>query len=108
MTSQWVFEDVAMDVSWFDGNVKPLLSDFSFRYSTFLHGDFGDLQRIEVEGFGKLGTVEFWSREWLGVDIYDLDNDGAVMNVLLSPDEVSKSQQVLHDFVRLMTKGCDI
>lgn len=76
-----------MDAFQFNKEVKPLLKDYSIEYSTFANGDFGNLERIELEGFNKLATVEFWSEGWIGIDIYDCAFDEQVMNILLSPEE---------------------
>jgi len=76
-----------MDAFQFNKEVGPLLKGYSVEYSTFANGDFGNLERIELEGFNKLATVEFWSEGWLGIDIYDCACDEQVMNILLSPEE---------------------
>lgn len=89
---------------WFDECVKPLLKGFSLDYSSFADGDFGDLERIELEGFNKLGTVEFWSKGWVGIDIYDCAIDDQVMNVLLSPEEKESISQAFENFIRILTQ----
>lgn len=76
-----------MDAFQFNKEVKPLLKGYSVECSTFANGDFGSLERIELEGFNKLATVEFWSEGWIGIDIYDCACDEQVMNILLSPEE---------------------
>lgn len=76
-----------MDAFQFNKEVKPLLKGYSAEYSAFANGDFGNLERIELGGFNKLATVEFWSEGWIGIDIYDCACDEQVMNVLLSPEE---------------------
>ncbi|WP_448093794.1 hypothetical protein [Pseudomonas lini] len=60
-----------MNVDYFNWYIKPLLKDCSFKYSSFSNGDFGDLERVEIDGRGKVGAVEFWSMGWMGVDVYD-------------------------------------
>lgn len=91
-----------MDGSWFNESVKPLLKGFSLEHSSFADGDFGDLERIELEGFNKLGTVEFWSKGWVGIDIYDCALDEQVMNVLLSPEEEESVSQAFEIFVKIL------
>lgn len=88
-----------MDVLKFDQEFKPLLKCYTLVYSSFPNGDFGDLERVELEGFNKLATVEFWSRGWIGVDVYDVVLDQQVMSVLLSPEEMSLAPEV---FERLL------
>ncbi|WP_208604509.1 MULTISPECIES: hypothetical protein [Pseudomonas] len=93
-----------MDSSWFDESVKPRLKGFSLEYSSFADGDFGGLERIELEGFNKLGTVEFWSKGWVSIDIYDLTIDYQVMNVLLSPEEGESVSQAFDRFISILTQ----
>lgn len=93
-----------MDSSWFNEGVKPLLKGYSLEYSSFSNGDFGDLERIELEGFNKLGTVEFWSKGWVGMDIYDCVLDDQVMNVLLSPEEKESIPQAFERFIKILTQ----
>ncbi|MGY4490747.1 hypothetical protein [Pseudomonas sp. TE3610] len=93
-----------MDCSWFHECVKPHLKGFSLECSSFADGDFGDLERIELEGFNKLGAVEFWSEGWVGIDIYDCALDDQVMNVLLSPEEEEYISQAFEMFVNILTQ----
>ncbi|WP_434569828.1 hypothetical protein [Pseudomonas sp. Z3-8] len=88
-----------VDGSWFDEFIKPRLGGYSFECSIFVNGDFGDLERIELEGLDKLGAVEFWSKGWVGLDVYDCACDGQIMNVLLSPEE---KDSVLQEFERFI------
>lgn len=88
-----------MDILKFDQEFKPLLKGYTLEYSSFPNGDFGDLERVELDGFNKLATVDFWSRGWIGVDVYDGVLDQQVMCVLLSPEEMSLASEV---FERLL------
>ncbi|MBI6684317.1 hypothetical protein YA0697_21655 [Pseudomonas viridiflava] len=93
-----------MDSSWFDESVKPLLKGFSLECSSFADGDFGDLERIELEGFNKLGTIEFWFKGWVGINIYDLALDNQIMNVLLSPEEGESVSKAFDRFLKILTQ----
>lgn len=88
-----------MNADYFNEKIKPLLKGYSFTYSSFSNGDFGDLERIEIEGFNKVGGVEFWSQGWMSVDVYDCSLDDQVLNILLSPGEIELVEGV---FVRLL------
>lgn len=92
-----------MSVNWFDERLKSLLVGCNFDYSSFPNGDFGSLERVEVEGGGKLATVDVWSEGWVGFDIYDCVLDEQVMNVLLSPDEKDAIPETVEKFVRIMS-----
>ena len=54
-----------MNVAYFNKHIKLLLKEYSFKCSLFSNGDFGDLERIEFEGCGKVGGMEFWSMGWM-------------------------------------------
>lgn len=93
-----------VSVDWFRKNVEIHLNEYLLKYSSFLNGDFGDLERVELEGFGKLGAVEFWSKGWLGIDVYDCCLDTQVMNVLLSPEERNSIPREFEKLIRLLKK----
>jgi len=76
-----------MDINFFRKEIEPLLEGYDFQYISFPEGDFGDLERVEFEGHNKIGTVDFWSKEWISIDIYDLILDDQLINLLLGPDE---------------------
>lgn len=76
-----------MDINFFKKEIEPILVGYSFQYSSFSDGDLGDLERAEFEGHNKIGTVDFWSKGWVGIDIYDLTVDKQLLNVLLGPED---------------------
>ena len=94
-----------MSIDWFNENVRPLLIGCKFERSSFPAGDFGALERVEVEGGDKLATVDIWSEGWVGFDIYDCVLDDQIMNVLVSPDEKGSIHEILGRFVKLMTEN---
>ncbi|NVZ53636.1 hypothetical protein HX792_25075 [Pseudomonas sp. B6002] len=77
-----------MQVDQFCDEIKSLLDDFMLERSSFANGEFGDLERVELEGLNKLVTVDFWSKGWIAIDVYDCPSEQQIMNVLLSPEEV--------------------
>lgn len=88
-----------MNMNDFNENIRPLLKKYSFEYSSFANGDFGNLERIEIKGCNKVGTVEFWSDGWIDLDVYDCSLDDQVINILLSPKEKDLAEQL---FSRLL------
>lgn len=76
-----------MGINFFKKEIQPILEGYNFQYSSFPNGDFGDLERVEFEGHNKIGTVDFWSKGWISIDIYDLILDDQLINLLLGPDE---------------------
>lgn len=75
------------DIVWFKEAVLPLLKNYNVLYSSFKDGDFGDLERIELEGENKGATIEFWSAGWIGIHIYDYKLNNTIFNVLFEPKE---------------------
>lgn len=76
-----------MNIIFFKKEIEPILVGYDFKYSSFPEGDFGDLKRVEFEGHSKVGTIDFWSKGWISIDVYDLILDDQVLNLLLGPDE---------------------
>ncbi|MCC8465029.1 MULTISPECIES: hypothetical protein [Photorhabdus] len=91
-----------MNIHDFDKNIKPLLRNYSFEYSFFVDGEFGNLERIEFDGCGKLGTIDIWSKGWLSIDIYDCILDRQVMNVIYSPEEKQSCKTGVEVFLRIL------
>ena len=93
-----------MSIAQFEKEIKPLLNRYTMQYATFAYGDFGSLVRIELEGFNKLATVNFWSKGWIGIDIYDCACDEQVMNILLSPEDKHRIPLELDKFLTLLNQ----
>lgn len=91
-----------MNLLQFDRELVPLLQGYSVEYSQFEDGDFGALERVELDGFSKVATIEFWSRGWVGVDIYDCLIDQQLMNVLLSPYDAELEVDVFQTFISIL------
>ncbi|EQA4282135.1 hypothetical protein ACX2VI_003108 [Cronobacter dublinensis] len=94
-----------MDIVIFKKEIEPVLTGYEFQYSSFPGGDFGDLERVEFEGCNKVGTIDFWSKGWIGIDIYDLIQGGQLINVLLEPDE--DQLKALENLVRILNSTED-
>ncbi|MFB1118923.1 hypothetical protein RF240_22415 [Dickeya dadantii] len=92
-----------MDISFFKKEIEPILVGYRFQYSSFPDGDFGDLERAEFEGHNKVGTVDFWSKGWVGIDIYDLIVDDQLLNVLLGPEE--EQLKAIETLIKLLKDG---
>lgn len=88
-----------MQIDQFCDEIKPLLSDYLLERSSFANGDFGNLERFELDGLNKLVTVDFWSKGWIAIDVYDCLSEQQIMNVLLSPERL---RFVSEEFNRLM------
>lgn len=88
-----------MDIGQFEEKIKPLLGRYLLERSSFENGDFGNLDRIEIEGCNILATIDFWSKGWISIDVYDCLGEEQIMNVLLSPD---KADRIPDEFNKLL------
>ena len=55
-------------------------------------GDFGYLTRFDLYSNKKTATIELWSSQWVGLEIYKLENRDIdiIYNKMISPEEVSE------------------
>lgn len=86
------------NLNWFNTTLLPKLSGYDIKFNTFKGGDFGDLERIEIEGNEKGVTIDFWSLGWISIHAYDYALDMEIMNVLTEPHEQIKIEDA---FLRL-------
>jgi hypothetical protein len=92
------------NIAWFKENIVPLLEGYEIEYSFFEKGDFGDLDRVEIEGNGKGVTVEFWGMGWLGLHIFDYIQDQELLNILLEPNQYSEKERAFKEMLALLKK----
>lgn len=87
------------DIIWFKKEFIPLIQEYyELEYSSFSDGDFGNLERIEFEGKGKGGNVDFWSLGWLNIHLVDYISGNELLNVLIEPclnEEKEKAFNIL-------------
>lgn len=88
----------------FNEQIKPKLTEYTFEYSSFTNGEFGDLERVELGGREKVGTIDFWSKGWISIDIYDCAIEEQILNSLSSPDEHELIERNFRTLVDLLTK----
>lgn len=91
-----------MDMRYFKNNIASQLSNYKLTYSSYPKGDFGSLERVVIEGNGKIAGIDIWSKGWLDIDIYDLLIDKQVMNVLLEPIEIQKQEDSIKQFLEIL------
>ncbi|ATV42510.1 MULTISPECIES: hypothetical protein [Pectobacterium] len=91
-----------MNVSYFKEFIAPQLSKCKLTYSSYPNGDFGSLERVVIEGGGKIAGVDIWSKGWLDIDIYDLLLDEQIMNVLLEPTEFQQQEYAISKLLELL------
>lgn len=93
-----------MNIHYFKQQIAPQLIDYKLVYRSFPKGDFGSLERVEIDGKGKLGGIDFWSMGWLDLDIYDLVLDKQVLNKLLDPNEQQEQEHAIQQFIEILLK----
>lgn len=94
--------DIKKNIDWFKKEVEPLLHGFDLKYTFFGDGDFGALNRVEFEGYNKSGYVDFWSKDWLEIHLYDFHLDQELMNVLLEPSQEEKKEKAFNDLQKYL------
>jgi hypothetical protein len=93
-----------VNIQYFIKNIEPLLIEYNLKYSSYSNGDFGDLERVIIDGKNKLAGIDFWSEGWLDIDIYDLSIDKQIMSIMLDPTEIKQQIEELNIFVKMMLK----
>lgn len=91
-----------IDLKWFKANLIAQLEGCAFNYRSFVKGDFGSLDQVEIESFPIMATVDFWELNWLGVHVWHQEQEKDIINVLLEPNEEKKKSEVLSQLVDLM------
>jgi hypothetical protein len=91
-----------MNIDYIKHSTLSKLEGYEFHYSSFPNGDFGSLERVEFENGIKFGTIDLWSKGWISIDIYDSELDEQIMNVLLSPSEVTQWEKIMENFHRFL------
>ncbi|WP_162042959.1 hypothetical protein [Undibacterium sp. YM2] len=87
-------------LAYFKELVEPLIpASYVLTWTEYLEGDFGDLKRLEFSSSSKIGAIDFWSKDWLAMDVVDLDAGDQVLNVLYSPDQM---HEIPTGFARLL------
>ena len=80
------------NINWFKNEFIPLMkSGYKLEYSFFEKGDFGNLERVEFEGNGKGGTIDFWSLGWLSIHMVNYNEQTELLNILLEPHQEKES-----------------
>lgn len=90
------------DIDWFKETVAPSLQGFKIDYFFFENGDFGDLNRVEIEGNGKGGNIDFWEKDWIEIHLYDYNKDEELIHSLLEPTQDKERDELLVKFESLL------
>ncbi|MFD2787425.1 hypothetical protein [Hymenobacter rubripertinctus] len=89
-------------LAWFKEEMAPQLTGCSLVYRSCGEGDFGYLERVEVESETLLGTLDFWSHEWLDLHLIDRAAVEERLNLFLSPNQEAEKEQAFIAFLSLL------
>ncbi|TNH02480.1 hypothetical protein [Testudinibacter sp. TR-2022] len=66
---------------------------FDFKESYYTRGQFGDLKRFEFSSKDSrlIGMLDFWSDNWIEIDLIDVLLGEEIYHRLFSPDELSEN-----------------
>jgi hypothetical protein len=96
---------ITKDIAWFKKEVEPNLSSYEVNYRYFEKGDFGSLSQVSFEREDIGGQIDYWGLGWLGIYLYDGNNDVVLINILLAPEETGKSDEWINKLVLQLTKS---
>lgn len=94
--------EIVKDIFWFKENTAPNLKDYQITYKSFKNGDFGDIERVEFEGKGQGGYIDFWSSGWLNIELYHYEQKRSIMNVLLEPEEYLEKDKAFEELQNIL------
>lgn len=79
--------EITKDILWFKDNLEPIFKEYAVQYRFYEEGDFGSLNQVEFNSKKKGGNIDFWSSGWLGVFIWDYQEEVEIINILLNSDQ---------------------
>jgi len=80
------------DLEWFKKEISSNLIGYELKYKFFKEGDFGSLNQVEFNSKKIGGNIDFWSLGWLGIFVWDYEEEQQLLNVLLKPDENNEKE----------------
>lgn len=94
----------AKNLQYFNQYIKPNLpSYYRLSWSNYAGGSFGDLHRLEFESPQYLGTVDFWSKDWVAIDLVDISVGKEILNSLFSPEEEHDVRKCLQRLLEILS-----
>ncbi|RSK38410.1 hypothetical protein [Hymenobacter perfusus] len=89
-------------LTWFKEELAPRFAGFAVVYRSCGEGDFGTLERVEFESDALLGTLDFWSHDWLDVHVIDRVSVEERLNLFLGPDQETDKAQAIAALLGLL------
>jgi hypothetical protein len=83
---------------WFKENIISHLESYDIQEKSFSNGDFGDLEQIEFNSEKISGNIDFWSKGWVGVFVWNNICESEMLNILSEPNE---EERIIDSFNKL-------
>ena len=90
------------DLDWFKKELAPCLHGYALEYRFFSEGDFGTLNQVIFSSGAKEGQIDFWGLGWVGIYLFDIQNQKEIMNVLIKPEETERLEESFRKFKSLV------
>jgi len=91
------------NLNWFKKEIAPQLDNFEIIYKQFDNGDFGDMEQVEFNSEIIGGNIDFWSKGWLGVYLWDFIKEEELINRMLEPSEIQEQEDCLKLLIEKLT-----
>ena len=89
----------------FKEKLEPKMKNFEIIFKDFKNGDFGELLQIEFNSTKIGGNIDLWSKGWLGIFLWDFENDEEIMNILNEPNEEKSKEANLNSLESIILKN---
>ena len=90
------------DIKWFKQELKHLFKQYEIEYRHFPEGDFGELQEVVFENKFKVGAIQFWSMDYLVIQLFDYQNQEMLINIIFEPNQDAQKEKGLQNLVSLI------
>ena len=93
-----------IDIEWFKEEIFPNFKDYELNYRYFDEGDFGSLNQVEFNSNKIGGNIDFWGLGWLGIFVWDYENENEILNILLEPKQEREKIEAFEKLKRLVQR----
>jgi hypothetical protein len=90
------------NIAWFKNEIAPILSNYEIEYKTFEEGDFGSLNQVIFNSDQIGGNIDFWGLNWLGIFLWDYQNEKELLNILLEPHQEEEKERAFKRLQELL------
>ncbi|QTY27911.1 hypothetical protein [Flavobacterium sp. CS20] len=83
--------------------IEPKMNNFEIIHKDFKEGDFGSLEQIEFNSENIGGNIDFWSKGWLGIFLWDYKKEKEILNTLNEPNEEKDKKENFEKMKEIIT-----